>query len=330
MSLNLSGYRISLDCFEPEANVNFVSHAHTDHTSGLGKGRKVLASSATIELIGVRESGKKIEPLEIPERARLLNAGHILGSRQLYLESEEIGASVIYSGDYQMQRSVAAEPIETKQADILIIDSTYPERETVFKDREETTKEIQDFISSKLESGIVLFGSYALGKAQELTKIANELGVAPVVDRKIHLINKVYERYGMPLGYSSFYKDEPEFEDAVGSNFVGITNVFSLQGLASRLRMAYGKRVYTAVATGFARSFASSTNAQFELSDHADYKQALEYIQQCSPRMVYTRGSALCSALLASNLRADGYDAMPLQGSNVRGTADRWLRMSKA
>ncbi len=322
MVLNLGEYRISLDCAEPGTNVNFVSHAHTDHTSGLGKGRKALASNATIELIGTREN-RKVEPLEVPRGVRLLDAGHILGSKQLYLESDELGASVIYSGDYQMQRSVAAERIETRPADILIIDSTYPRRDTIFKDREETTKRIQDFLSYRLESGIILFGSYALGKAQELTKIANEVGVAPVVDRKIHVLNEVYERHGIHLEYSSFYKDEAEFDETVSSNFMGITNVSSLHEVASRLCRAYGKRVYTAVATGFAKSFSSSTDAQFELSDHADYKQAIEYIQRCNPRVIYTRGSAECSAILAANLRAEGYEARPFAGLLATAKPDR-------
>ena len=51
MSLTVGEYSIALDCGDPSANVNFVSHAHSDHTSGIRKNRKVIASKITKELV---------------------------------------------------------------------------------------------------------------------------------------------------------------------------------------------------------------------------------------------------------------------------------------
>lgn len=314
MALNVGEYLISLDCGEPDANVNFVSHAHSDHISGLRKDRKVIASQITKELIESRNAKKRIELMEAPRQVEMLNAGHILGSKQLYAASEELGASIIYSGDYQMEESLVAEPIETKQADILIIDSTYPDKGTFFGDRNEIMTAMQHYMKAKLEKGIILFGSYALGKAQEITRIANEAGISPVVDERISIVNQIYSKHGTRLDYASAYKDECELESVTRDNFLAITTMPRLHETARRLSHAYGRKVYTAVATGFAKDFDLGVDVQFPLSDHADYGQALEYISACSPMVIYTRGSRECAELFARNLSSEGYDARPFSG----------------
>ncbi len=314
MALNVGGYSISLDCGEQDTNVNFVSHAHSDHTSGLRKGRKVIASEITKDLIECRHPRKKIELAEKPKCLKLLNAGHILGSNQLYVSSDELGASIIYSGDYQMDRSAVAEPIETRHADILIIDSTYPEKDVVFGERSEITSSIQKYSSEKIKEGIVLFGAYALGKSQELIKIANEIGIAPVVDEKVCRINEVYAKHGKVLDYVSGGKDENELESMLRGNFLGITSVYNLKDVAYSLSNTYRKKVFTAVATGFARMLDMGSDAQFPLSDHADFRQAIEYIEACGPKTIYTRGNGESAALFAKNLSSEGYRAKVFSG----------------
>ena len=309
MAVSINGNLVAIDCRDPDSTVNFVSHAHSDHTSGIRKSRKVIASRITKELVEARASGKKIELAEGLSGIELPNAGHILGSKQLYASSEELGAAVLYSGDYQMDNLPVAERIELKEADILIIDSTYPDPKDVFGDRQEIVLSIQKFIKSALEKGIVLFSSYALGKAQEINRIANEIGVCPVVDKKISVINGIYSGNGVNLEYLSIDNDEAEFESALGRNFLGISSMSNFRELASRLSGAYNKRVYTAVASGFAKNFHMGSYAQFPLSDHADFKQALEYISACSPSKIYTKGSRQNASVFAKNLAKNGHNA---------------------
>jgi Cft2 family RNA processing exonuclease len=65
------------------------------------------------------------------------------------------------------------------------------------------------------------------------------------------------------------------------------------------------------VASGWAKIFKFDTDVQFNLSDHADFSQALEYINACAPKIVFTFGSN--ARLFAKNLVLRGYDARPLQ-----------------
>ncbi|MGC8538344.1 MAG: hypothetical protein ACP5MK_00540, partial [Candidatus Micrarchaeia archaeon] len=131
------GRRIALDERGKDAYLNFISHAHEDHLAGLRSGLPATASRETIELIKAR---KGVSPAiaETGKGFEMLNAGHVLGSRQLYFEDEYSGVSYIYTGDFQMEQSLAAPMIEVKKADVVIIDSTYPDPKISFDDKAQT------------------------------------------------------------------------------------------------------------------------------------------------------------------------------------------------
>ncbi|MDE1870366.1 MAG: hypothetical protein KGH71_05300 [Candidatus Micrarchaeota archaeon] len=309
MSIGIDNYDISLDLAHTVSNLSFVSHAHSDHTNRAKKGASILASVETKELIETRK-GVGLRLAEIPTNIKLLDSGHILGSKQLYIDSPEFGYSVVYTGDYQMQKSPTASKIQINQADVAILDSTYPDPNMVFDPREEVIDTIQYYVNRKIENGIVIFGAYSLGKAQELINVVNQIGITPVVSKGISRLNGVYKKFGIDLKFESVYNSESNFEQLVRNNFVGIVESSRLQELGRKLSSIYNKRVFTAVATGWAKAFRFGTDVQFALSDHADFRQSVEYLQATNPKMVYAVGKE--AKMMASNLSKAGYNANPL------------------
>jgi putative mRNA 3-end processing factor len=305
MALQLGEHKVALDSTDDNADVNFVSHAHTDHTSGLRKNRKAIASEITKELIESR-SNIKVELIEEPDSIKLLNAGHILGSKQLYVQNDLYGYSLLYSGDYQTSEPIAAEKIEITQADVLIVDSTYPYPHVKFEDREEVITAIQHYTRMKVERGNVVFGAHVIGRAQELIKIMNEVGITPVVSEKISAANKVYEKHGFGMQYLDYNSAEISAKE----NFAMIVEQSKIDGIREMISAKSSKRVFTAVASGFAKMFNFGTDVQFALSDHVDFSQALEYMNACSPKVVFTCGPN--AKTFAKNLILCGYDARPV------------------
>lgn len=306
MAISLGEYSLALDSKDDDANVNFVSHAHSDHTSGLRKSKKVIASQITKELIESR-SGKSIELLGDIDCVEMLNAGHILGSKQLYVENKLYGYSMIYSGDYQIEEPIIAERIEMKQAEVVILDSTYPSPDVKFEEKNEVITSIQHYAKMKMERGVVLFGAHVIGRAQELVKILNEAGITPVVEEQVAKANEIYNRHGFNLRYSTN-------SDEIRGNFVGIVGQSKLTAMKEEISSRNSVRVFTAVASGLARMFRFDTDVQFALSDHADFSQAVDYINACSPKMIFTLGKN--SRLFAKNLVLKGYDARPLENAS--------------
>lgn len=307
--ISFNEYNISLDRREQGSNVDFISHAHTDHITAAKKSQKVLSSIETAELIEsvYNISVNRFEPDE--KGIQLLDSGHMFGSKQLYIEDYENGRSIIYTGDFQMQESNISKPIEIKQADIAIIDSTYSNPKVRFPDRQEIIENIILWVTNKINNGIILFSAYRMGKAQELIKIMNKAGIKPVVTKKISDVNKVYERNGVSLAYSSVCNPDFESGEISDHNFVGITEERNVRILAEKLEKAYKRKIYTAVATGFAEIFRFNTDVQFPLSDHADFYQILEYISEVQPKKIYTYGKS--KEFLTKSLAESGYDASP-------------------
>lgn len=312
--LYANGHAISLDKREKGSDIDFVSHAHTDHMSAVRSTKNILASPETIDIIssvhGIDLSGKEAK---LASGVKLLNSGHILGSKQLVVDDEISGQRITYSGDFQMLPQRASNPIEVENTDILIIDSTYPDPARRFPDKEEVESLIQEWTESMLKRGIVLFGSFATGKAQELIKILNEINVLPIVSKKISQVNKAYMRAGQDLDYCSAYDNISEYEAVMRGNFVGITDKHPLRDLKALMHAAHRKNVFTAVATGMVDRTSFDAEARFVLSDHADFYQSTKYIDATGAKKVLTYGPN--AKAFAANLKKHGYDSAPFAES---------------
>ncbi|MDE1833291.1 MAG: hypothetical protein KGH58_02630, partial [Candidatus Micrarchaeota archaeon] len=217
--LTANKMRISLDRREPSADLDFVSHAHTDHIAAVKSSKSVVASEQTVQLIeGLL--GRELKTKEIPESMRLLSAGHMLGSKQLCVDDSETGKRTVYTGDFQLAPSRTADRIEIVDTDTLIMDSTYCSPHIKFDDKADVEWAIQKWTRDRLERGSVLFGVYAMGKAQEVISVLNAAGITPVVSQKISRISGVYVRNGVGLRYHSKYDDPEECARELKGRFV--------------------------------------------------------------------------------------------------------------
>ncbi len=306
--LQVNGLNVSLDRKEKDADVDFISHAHSDHISSAKSSKSVLASEETVMLLEAI-NGITVQRAHLPVGVKLVDAGHILGSKQLTVEDGDKGVKTVYTGDFQLQRSKACNPLQAEDADVLIVDSTYCSPDIRFEERGDVEAAMQAWTESKLQRGIVLFGVYALGKAQEVIAILNERNILPIVSKRISAINKVYEKSGVKLDYTSAYEGNSEYESLLRGNFAVVVENSMMRTMAAAMGELYNKKVHTAVATGWAAAGQFSTDVQFTLSDHADFSQCTDYINMTGAKKVVTYGSNRLE--LAHNLVNAGYDAMP-------------------
>ena len=307
--IHVGEYALSLDRREKGSNIDFISHAHSDHISAAKSSKRILASGATKDLLLAINEIKPQLDVETPRFMKMINAGHILGSKQIVINDENAGTKMVYTGDFQMQQSKTCERIEIESADTVIIDSTYHQPDVTFDDRAEVEDAIRYWTDMKLNDGIVLFGTYALGKAQELVSILNENGILPIVSKKVSRVNRIYQKNGVKLDYASAYENNDDYHKLLKGNFAGVVENSLLNNMKVTLSELYNKRVYTAVTTGFAKMMKFNTDVQFPLSDHADFKQCMDYINATGAKKVLTYGSNKLE--LAHSLLEAGYNAMP-------------------
>ena len=113
-----------------DSHFTFVSHAHVDHLHKRNVTKKnksqTLASKETALIAEAR--GYKIgNPAEQCDGFRLVDTGHILGSRGLLIEEE-----VYYTGDISMRERAFMKPAKVPHAKTLIIESTFGRPEYIF------------------------------------------------------------------------------------------------------------------------------------------------------------------------------------------------------
>jgi len=111
-------------------------------------------------------------------RARLRDAGHILGSAivELWLTENGRTCKVVVSGDLgQPGRPIVRDPTPVTEADVVLVESTYGNRD--HKPLQATLDEFIACMRDTLERkrGVVLIPAYAVGRTQEVLYYINRL-----------------------------------------------------------------------------------------------------------------------------------------------------------
>jgi DNA ligase-1 len=290
----------------------FVSHAHSDH---IAPHDEIIVSERTARLMQARMPGERRE--HVIEFGRLTNlrgmnimllpAGHIFGSAQFFIESD--AGSLLYTGDFKLRPGQSAEPTEWRQADTLIMETTYGLPRYRLPPTEQVVAEIVAFCREALEEGAVpvLLG-YSLGKAQEILCALGGAGLKPMLHGAIFRMSRIYEQFGQSFCDYERYK-------------AGEVNgkVLVCPPSANRspmLEKIPKKRV--AMISGWAVDpnsiYRYQCDAAFPLSDHADYTDLLRYVELVQPKRVLTlHGFA---AEFARDLRDRGVEAWALSQDN--------------
>ena len=302
-----------LDAQKPAARA-FVSHAHTDH---LARHKEILCTAATARLMRARMPGRRVEhllrfgqtePLTSDIAITLHPAGHIFGSALCLLEHSEHGR-LLYTGDFKLRPSLAAETCMPPRADVLIMETTFGRPRYVFPPVEKVRADLVQFGQHTLADGVTpVFFAYGLGKSQELLCILGSAGLSVMLHAETFRLTNACRQIGLNLpAYREFSADE----------LPGHVVICPPQSQnAAFLRRIPARR--TAMVSGWAMDratiFRHRCDAAFPLSDHADFPELLQLVDLVQPKRVLTlHGFA---ADFARHLRQRGIEAWALSEQN--------------
>jgi DNA ligase-1 len=290
----------------------FVSHAHIDH---IAPHDEIIVSERTARLMQSRLPGGRMEHvLPFGERRTmrgfdlmLLPAGHIFGSAQCFLF---VGAeTLLYTGDFKLRPGKSAEEAEWRQADTLIMETTFGLPRYRFPPTERVIEQVVTFCRETIDDGQVpvLLG-YSLGKAQEILCSLEGAGLTPMLHRSVYQMTRIYEEFGQSFcKYVRYNADDvagkvlicpPSANRSPMLETIPRKRVAMISGWAVDAKAIYRYQVDTA----------------FPLSDHADYTDLIRYVELVRPRRVFTiHGFA---AEFARDLRERGVEAWALSEEN--------------
>ncbi len=285
----------------------FISHAHSDHLCSAS--RTIVTEPTSILFPRNPFVLEYEEPVSFGDMSvTLYDANHVLGSAQILIEN---GARLVYTGDIRLRETPFFGSPKILKTDILIIESTYGLPKYTFPSFSELEREILSWVDSEVSKGNgVIFGSYVLGKAQEVVYILNKGGYVPVVHPDIARICELYKKYGYKLRYIS--SRNPESQEVLKDCFV---IVFPIRLVKPRfvktLSEIYKRQIKTAYTTGWGRRFYKWVDRVFLLSDHAGFPELVEYVKKADPEVVYTVHGY--TKELARSLCEHGFNAIPLE-----------------
>jgi DNA ligase-1 len=307
----LPAHDLWLDPWEPK-RFAFVSHAHSDH---IAPHKEIILSERTARLMQARMPGTRIEHvLPFGEQRRvhdvdltLLPAGHIFGSAQLFLAHET--ETLLYTGDFKLRRGKSAEAAEWRQADTLIMETTFGLPRYQFPPTEKVIEQIVAFARDAIADGAVpvLLG-YSLGKAQEILCSLDGAGLTPMLHGSVFQMTRIYEQFGQ-----SFCKYVRYNKNEIAGKVLICPPSASHSPMVQKIPR---KRV--AMISGWAVEpsaiYRYQVDAAFPLSDHADYDDLIRYVDLVQPKRVLTlHGFA---AEFARDLRERGIEAWALSEEN--------------
>lgn len=300
--LKLAKADLAIDFCRRQARA-FISHAHADH---IAPHQYALCTPQTAAFYQHRFGRRLVRELPYREpvdwgglRLTTYPAGHCLGSAMLLAEDGD--QSLLYTGDFKLGESATAERAELPRADILVMESTYGRPDYRLPPRPQVVEQLCDLVRAAIrDDAVPVIEAYALGKAQEVTRLLTAEGFRVRQHRKIYEISRIYESLGVELG---------RYELSDGAAEPG--DVLLVPPRARRLEQDL-REVRIAV-TGWAidprTQYRLGVAHALPLSDHADYDELMEAAARVGARKVYcTHGSES----FVDRLREAGFDAYPL------------------
>lgn len=300
LKLTKAGLAIDFCRRQPRA---FISHAHSDH---MAPHEYALCTPETGALYQHRLGPRRV--LAMPYRApiewgglRLTTypAGHCLGSAMLL--AEDLGQSLLYTGDFKLGESATAARAELPHADILVIESTFGDPAYRLPPRRQTLDRLFALVRKTLDAGAVpVIQAYMLGKSQEVTRLLSDAGIPVLQHRSIYAVSQVYEKCGMSLGQYALF----EGQAVEGWAVIVPPGTGELERIDRQVRIAV-----TGWAVDQRTKYRLGVDEAIPLSDHADYDELFEAVARVEPRVVYcTHGPES----FVDRLREAGHDARPL------------------
>jgi putative mRNA 3-end processing factor len=284
---------IVADGFHAGARVRVVTHVHSDHLEGFSRSVRlasfIAATPLTMDLLeamGYRVPPSKRLPVSYGVKVsfdgaivKLVRARHIPGSASVLVEAEE--GSVGYTGDFKLPGTDILRGV-----DVLVIDATYGLPEHVRPWQEEVEYILADLVLEQLRLGKPVTVYAYNGKIEEVMVVLREHGVsAPYLVTGRHArVLRVLERHGYDFG-DIVVEGSPEGIEVERSGWY-----VRFRHYRSWWAGNGGRAGVHVLLTGWEFSgpyrWVSDRRVIVSFSDHADFRQLVEYVREARPRRV--------------------------------------------
>ncbi len=287
---------ISVDGHDVNVLARVITHIHSDHLIDLRKSILetpiLVATPITFDLLEARQiiipKPKKIglkygNPIVVSDdKLELVKSNHVPGSAQVLVEYND-GRRVGYTSDFKQPGT----PV-MKDLDVLVIDATYGFSEWQRPWQLESDTLLVDVVRDALVNGIVNIYAYN-GKIEEVALLLRKHGIETpyIVSRQLYNSFKVLQSHGYRI--DNFYlKGSSEAEQYLEERWCIIFHTYNTW-FKRQPQSRHGKEAYILL-TGWEFEAPLKKISEREwivsFSDHADFKQLEEYVEEAKPSLL--------------------------------------------
>ena len=289
--------------------INFVSHAHIDHLPNGGSGT-IITSKETSEIAKIR--GFSFNSQESLDNFSLIDTGHILGSKGLLFDD------VFYTGDITLRDRGFLKGAKIPKCKTLITECTFGLPEFIFPEISKIVEQVNGIISDLYSNGrpVLLLG-YELGKSQTISQLFDSWEPVYYHD-SVKKMNDLHRRLGVPIREEIGYTEAKTNGLLDKKPWIMIAPMMSSKNqFIQEMKLKYG--AVTIGFSGWAMSkkfgFSRGTDYSIPLSDHCDYNELIQLVEQSGAEKVYTVHGFVDE--FAQDLVHRGISAQPLRESSL-------------
>lgn len=317
--IKIDGVLIAIDCWNPCADIIFVSHAHMDHLPNIpantfksGFNEKLLPKfiiSKITKEIGEQRTYNKLTIPEclwllgkeriLPQKVEyngieltILENGHTYGSLSLLIEGSQ---KILYTSDYIIQDRVLPykrgiiHGLKPIPCDILITECTFGSPQYQFPCFDQLLEELQKNIEVQLEKNnpSILLG-YSFGKSQLLLNMLEDTNRI-ILEKSIARNTKILQENGI-----SFPEWEPYGKYNIKHFLTNRDYILLIPPhlmFQSPYKGLIAEKVNVVMCSGnvFNSSFRKEfpVNNYLPLSDHCDFRDLIEFVKEFNVKIVY-------------------------------------------
>lgn len=317
--VKVNGIMIALDCWIPEAEVCFISHAHMDHIPTLPsymsnnsrqqeQKTKFICTKITKEVAELRTKGKFTFPIknwllgsrpELPQSCEykgvkfsIFDNGHVPGSVALLIEDRE---SVFFTADFISENRVNKNKdeftrgLKPNKCDYLITECTYGAPYYNFPSFRELEIELNKYIREMLdEDKLIIIACISFGKAQRILSLLDP-GFDIILEKNIASITRVLEQNGLRFPEWSPYKKYNKNILKKDRKHVLLIPTFSINQSPYNELISKNTRIISASGRVYLDWFNNQIQADkyLPISDHADFDDLVSTILNCNPKIIF-------------------------------------------
>jgi hypothetical protein len=275
------------DNFTFKAQNYLISHAHFDHIKGIKNHIKgfVFGSHITIEILKLFNKNmldlytRKIETNisytlsngTNPISLLASDANHCPGALMYYFKTST--KSILYTGDFRLNKKVEDFALQLKGIDVAYIDTTYAVEKYSFMSQESAIIEIIDIVRKNLDKKVYI-GLYTVGKSNIIKALYEELEVRTYVEP---LQAKIFKIIGLEKTITKDFSNAKIF----GVDLKILWNIYNN-------KMEQPNSIYI-IPTGWVVNPMVVRNCFYLIpySEHCDYYELQRFLKVLSPKEFY-------------------------------------------